>query len=88
MSHFQQAGWGIFSPTFFSVTGRARPHAIRFHECDNLPARNDLDDRWRLEELGGGMVARLRPATVRFPTSADCRKEFVSMPSRLEGGKD
>ena len=81
LSHFQQAGMEHFLAEILQrYSGERDRTQFGFMNAITSVARDahDPDDRWRLEELGGGMVARLRP---KQPSDAPGRKsaerEFV-----------
>jgi hypothetical protein len=64
LSHFQQAGMGHFLAEILQrYSGERDRTEFGFMNAITSVARDahDPDDRWRLEELGGGVVARLHP---------------------------
>jgi hypothetical protein len=81
LSHFQQGGMEHFLAEILERYSLERDHTqFGFMNAITSVARDthDPDDRWRLEELGGGMAARLRPKRPSdAPGRQNAEREFV-----------
>jgi hypothetical protein len=81
VSHLQQAGMGRFLAEILQrYSGERDRTQFGFVNAITSVARDahDPDDRWRLEELGGGIVARLRPKQPNnAPGRQNAEREFV-----------
>jgi hypothetical protein len=81
VSHLQQAGMGHYLAEILQrYSGERDRTQFGLMNAITSMARDahDPDDRWRLEELGGGMVARLRPKQPsNSPGRQNAEREFV-----------